>query len=124
MKDLICPLSNVEEVFMTSNGAVYQCSRKNCYWLEFHNTTTSFTVSDFLKFKKCIDQINVQAMLENPSRSNDFAIVMSFRTERCFLLTVEDILALREILSGAKFVMELNSVVNSCLRYSRVGVIV
>ncbi len=113
---MICPLANVEEVFKTDCGAVYQDSRKNRYWLEFQQTTTSFTVVDFFNFKKRIDAIDIKSMLTDSSRSSDFEIIMPFRTERCFILSVEDILNLREILSGAKFVIELNGQVKSILR--------
>lgn len=113
---MICPLANVEEVFKTEIGAVYQCSRKNCYWLEFQNTTTAFSVSDFRLFKKRIDSIDIEQMLCDSSRSSDFEIVMPFRTDRCFILSVEDILNLREILDGAKFMIELNCQVKSILR--------
>lgn len=113
---MICPLANVEEVFKTEIGAVYQCSRKNCYWLEFQNTTTAFSVSDFRLFKNRIDSIDIEQMLCDTSRSSDFEIVMPFRTDRCFILSVEDILNLREILDGAKFMIELNCQVKSILR--------
>lgn len=113
---MICPLANVEEVFKTEVGAVYQCSRKNCYWLEFQNTTTSFSVSDFKLFKSRIDRIDVESMICDSSRSADFEIVMPFRTERCFILSVEDILNLREILDGAKFAIQLNCQIKSIMR--------
>ncbi|WP_437919835.1 hypothetical protein [Sphingobacterium sp. LRF_L2] len=113
---MICPLAHVEEVFKSECGAVYQCSRKNCYWLEFNQTITSFRISDFFLFKKRIDSIDVLAMLTDSSRSSDFEIVMPFRTDRCFLLRVEDVLNLQEILSGAKFAIELNSEIKKIFR--------
>lgn len=118
MSELVCPLAHVEEVFSTEAGAVYQCSRKNCFWLEYKKETTSFSVSDFLKFKKRIDTIDVARMLHDATRSSDFEIIMPFRTERCFILSVEDVLELRELLHGAKFMMELNSVIRTCLQVS------
>src|SRR5690606_29969645 len=99
----------------TDFGAVYQCSRKNCYWLEFQGNTTAFKVSDFILFKKRIESINIEKMLSDSSRASDFESVMPFRTERCFILSVSDILHLREILSGAKFVLELKRDVASIL---------
>lgn len=113
---MICPLANVEEVFITQVGAVYQCSRKNCYWLEFQDTTTSFSVSDFFAFKKRVDNIDIEKMLCDSSRSSDFEILMPFRTDRCFILSVEDVLNLREILDGAKFMIELNAQIKTILR--------
>lgn len=115
---MICPLAHVEEVFKTDFGAVYQCSRKNCYWLEFQGNTTAFKVSDFILFKKRIDSINIEKMLSDSSRASDFEIVMPFRTERCFILSVSDILHLREILAGAKFVLELKGEVKAILQRS------
>lgn len=115
---MICPLASVEEVYKTEQGAVYQCSRKNCYWLDFHGNTTAFKVNDFFAFKKRIDQIDVEAMLCNSSRSFDFEVIMPFRTERCFILSVEDILHLQELLAGAKFMLELNGQIRSILRHN------
>ncbi len=112
---MICPLANVEEVFTTDNAAVYQCSRQNCYWLEFQGSTTSFNVRDFLNFKKKVDNIDIEKMLTNSARNCDFEIIMPFRTERCFILSIEEILQLRDVLAGAKFMIELNGVIHSCL---------
>ncbi|VTP96985.1 hypothetical protein [Sphingobacterium daejeonense] len=81
---MICPLANFEEIFQTEKGAVYQCSRKNCYWLDFKGSTTAFKVRDFFAFKKRIDRINIEKMLTDPSRSADFEIIMPFRTDSIF----------------------------------------
>ncbi|WP_367210097.1 DUF6686 family protein [Sphingobacterium sp. R2] len=118
MSELVCPLAQVEEVFSTTAGKVYQCSRKNCFWLEYNKETTSFSVSDFFMFKKRIDAIDIEHMLHDTTRSSDFEIIMPFRTERCFILAVEDVLQLRELLDGAKFMIELNSVIRTCLQVS------
>ena len=123
MNNTICPLTHVEEVFKTETGAIYQCSRKNCYWMEFSGSTTSFSVSDFFKFKKTIDAIDIEEMLTDTARSSDFTLVMPYRTERCFLLAVQDILNLRDLLDGAKFMIELNSEIKACLRRSQVTVL-
>jgi len=55
-------------------------------------------------------------MIIDSSRTADFTIIMPFRTPRCFVLDINDVLNLRELLSGAKFMIELNSVVNECLK--------
>jgi len=111
-----CP-TNIEEIYRTEHGAVYQCSRKNCYWLEYGRTTTAFRVSDFRLFKKHIDGIDVQRMLTDVSPGAGVEIVMPPGTERCFILTVQDVLDLREILSGAKFMIEFNSTVGNYGRF-------
>lgn len=111
-----CPIANFVEVFSTEHGAVFQCNNRNCYWLDFADSSTPFRVSDFLKFKKQLDRIDLSQLLDDVSRSADFTIIMPQHTERCYLLRVQDILHLREILDGAKFMIELNSMVRECLR--------
>ena len=111
-----CPISNFVEVFSTDHGAVFQCNNRNCYWLEFASDRTPLRVGDFLKFKKQIDWIDLSELLDDCSRASDFTIFMPQYTERCFVLSVEDILRLRELLDGAKFMIELNSMIKECLR--------
>jgi len=111
---MLCATTNTEEIYRTEHGAVYQCSRKNCYWLAYGRTTTAFRVSDFRLFKKHIDGIDVQRMLTDVSPGAGVEIVMPPGTDRCFVLTIQDILNLREILSGAKFMIEINSAVGRC----------
>jgi hypothetical protein len=113
---MICPFANFEEVYKTEHGAVYQCSRQNCYWLDFGGNTTAFKVKDFFAFKRKIDGIDISAMIIDPSRTADFTIVMPFRTPRCFVLDINDVLNLRELLDGAKFMITMNSVVQACLK--------
>lgn len=112
---MVCPFAEFEEIFSTTHGAVFQCSRRNSYWLDFQGKATAFRVSDFLLFKKRIDAIDIESMLCESNRSHDFEIVMPYRTERCFLLTAMDVIHLRDILDGALFVIKLNSEVNRCL---------
>lgn len=113
---MICPLANLVEVYKTPYGAVYQCSNQNCYWLEFAGNTTAFKVGDFLSFRKTVKAIDISQMIIDSSRNADFVILMPPRTQRCFLLDINDLLHLREILDGAKFMIELNSVVKECLK--------
>jgi len=99
----------------TDFGSVYQCNSKNCYWLEFAGEWHPLKVSDFLYFKKEIDSIDILPMLNNPSRTADFVIVRSFRANRCLVLNALEILQLKELLSAARFMIELNSILKECL---------
>ncbi|WP_028297415.1 hypothetical protein [Olivibacter sitiensis] len=112
---MICELVKLEEVYRTKDGAVLQCNNKNCFWLEFAGNHTAFRVQDFLQFKKTVDQIDLEDMLIDSSRASDYTLLMPFRTQRCFLLDVTQLLALKEILQGAMFMLELNSLLKACL---------
>lgn len=103
------------ELYRTEVGAVLQCNRQNCYLLNFAGETTAFRVNDFLSFKRKVDSIDLEFMLTDTSPGSDFAVIMPHRVSRCFLLTVEDVLSLRELLDGAKFIIELNCMLHSRL---------
>lgn len=112
---MVCPLANFEEIYKTDHGTVYQCSRQNCYWLDFAGTTTAFKINDFFSFKKKVDAVDISAMIIDSSRTADFTIIMPFRTPRCFVLDINAVLNLRELLAGARFMIGLNSVIHECL---------
>ena len=110
-KDFNC----LDELYKTEFGAVYQCNLKNCYWLQFAGEWYPLNVSDFLFFKKEIDAIDVVSMLIDSSRHSDVVIFHSYRARRCFILNALEILQLKDLLSAARFMIELNSVVQECL---------
>jgi len=103
------------EIFKTQQGAVHQCNLKNVFRLEFGGNHSYFKISDFLDFIKQVNNIDIDEMAKNTSRTADVAILMPHYTERCFVLTITDIVNLREILNGAKFMLQLNSMIRECL---------
>jgi len=107
--------NQLEQLYKTDFGAVYQCNSKNCYWLEFAGEWHPLKVADFLFFKKEVDSIDVISMLNNPSRTADVVILRSFRAKRCFVLNALEILQLKDLLSAARFMIDLNSVLKECL---------
>lgn len=108
--------SDLNELFKSEHGAVYQCSKNNCYWLEFKGEASSFKVADFLRFKRNVDSIDLDTLLTDSSRSADYTILMPYRCNRCFILTALDIINLRELLAGARFMIELNSILSVRLK--------
>lgn len=113
MAKLTC--KHLEEIFRTPAGVVYQCNRKNCFWLEFAGGVSSFKIQDFLELKKRVEQIDVVKMAQDTSRVADVVILNLFRSERCFVLTLTDVINLLELLQGAKVMLELNSMIHDCL---------
>ncbi|MFC6997162.1 hypothetical protein [Rufibacter roseus] len=107
--------TNLHELFRTAFGAVYQCNRYNCYFVEFAGGISPFKVADFLDLKQHVDAINVAEMAKNPARAADVYVLMPNRSERCFVLTLTEVLRFQELLQGAKAMMALNSILHECL---------
>ncbi len=106
---------NLIEIFRTAQGVVYQCNRRNCYWVEFAGGISPFSLQDFKLLKKQLETINVNEMVQNTNRTADVVILMPHRSERCFVLTLTDVLHFRELLRGAKVMIELNSLIYDSL---------
>jgi hypothetical protein len=107
--------NHLVEIFQTEHGTVYQCNRQNCFMVEFAGGISPFKVHDFLALKKHLDAIDVREMAQDTSRVADVIILMPPRSERCFVLTLSDVLNFRELLQGAKAMLKLNSLVSECL---------
>ncbi len=108
-----CSALALHELYHTEFGAVLQCNSHNCYWLEFEGKRTSFKIRDLFLFKNKVDAIDLQAMLLDPAPHADLEVLMPFRTTHCFVLDIKRILRLRDLLGGAKFMIQLNSVLHS-----------
>ncbi len=102
------------ELFRTSKGVIYQDDRSNTFWLEFMGRRVSFRVNEFLHFKKCIDKINLEDLFLNEINA-DLQIIHHRHSDQLFIITLCDLVALKELLAGAKVMLELNSIICSRL---------
>ncbi|HXH99140.1 MAG TPA: hypothetical protein VNI52_02645 [Sphingobacteriaceae bacterium] len=107
---------DLKELFATSAGTVYQCNRFNQYVLDFDGHLSIFKAVDFFYFKKEVENINLEEMLQSTSRSTDVAILMPHYTTTCFILTPSKVVRLKELLEGSAFTIQLNSMVYECLQ--------
>ena len=98
------------EIYSNEKGAVYQCNKGRCLWLDFNGQMTSFKILCFYKFKKKVDQIDLEAMADNPGKAYDYEIISPCGCDRCFLLSLTDAAALKDLLAGTKVMLDLNSI--------------
>ena len=103
------------EIFRTEFGAVFQCNRYGVYWIEFAGGFSSFKFNDFFHLKQTVEAVDVKEMAENTARFADVVVINPLCSDRCFVLTLTDVLNFRELLQGAKAMMELNSIIYESL---------
>ena len=104
------------EVFKTKHGCVYQCDNENCFWVEFAGTLTPFKFHCFLRLKQLVDRIDIDAMVNNPHNNADLEIISPCSCERCYTLTLPEIIRFKNLLAGAKVMLELNSILHERLK--------
>jgi hypothetical protein len=105
----------LEEVFRTERGCVYQSDAENCLYVDFGGRAIKYRIACFFRLKALVDKINLTAMAANPDRSSDVEIISLCACEHCYVLTLSEIVALKELLAGARVMIELNSILKERL---------
>jgi hypothetical protein len=108
--------SQLQEVFRTDAGCVYQSDYENCLYVEFSGKTIRYKVKCFFRLKSIVDRIDLAKMASDPDPACDFEIVTMCACEHCYVLTLPQVIALKELLAGAKVMLELNSILHDRLR--------
>ena len=103
-----------QEIFRTDKGVVYQCDASYRLILEFWDTHTLFSARDFARFRRMVETIDIRQMALSTAAADDVEILAIPQTERCYVLTLCEVVHLRELLNGAKVMLELNSMLREC----------
>jgi hypothetical protein len=110
--EIMLTRSKLVEIYSNSKGAVYQCDETNQFVVRFLDTTTYFSVRQFIDFRRVISQINLNVMLERIEREFDLELIYLPQKDKLYTLEICEIYHLKELLSGAKAILELNSMLN------------
>ena len=97
------------ELYTNSKGTTYQCDRTARVTVEFGGYVMAFKINDFLNFKRKVDSVDLHAMIFNLSDDYDFEVIETPQANLSLKLGLCDLVLLRELLSGTKFMLELNS---------------
>ncbi|HAI75334.1 MAG TPA: hypothetical protein DCM08_03730 [Microscillaceae bacterium] len=97
-------------LFENSFGVVYQSNTDRKFWLVFRDEPIGFNVLCFYKFKRLVDAIDLPTLLEDASKAADLEIISMCDCERCLVLSITEIIALKELLAGTQVMLELNSI--------------
>ncbi len=106
--------ASYQEVFKTDKGAVYQCDQSNRLILAYWGTTTPLSARDFAQFRRMVNTVNIHQMALSTAAADDIEILTTPRSEQCYVLTLCEIVQLRELLNGATLMLELNSMLREC----------
>lgn len=102
------------EVFRTEKGCVYQCDSQNSFFIEFGGKITSHKTVCFLKLKGILDNINLAQRI-TCIKSADCEIIKMGKCEKYYVLTLCELVTFKELISGAKVMLELNSIIKERL---------
>ncbi|QEC53877.1 hypothetical protein EDD80_10850 [Anseongella ginsenosidimutans] len=106
--------AQLEEVFSTSAGAVYQSDAERCLYIDFAGKHTKLNFLCLVRLKTAVEKVDIEKMLLDAA-APDLEIISICACEHCFVLDATGILALRELLQGAFVMFKLNHLIKDCL---------
>lgn len=99
-------------VYKTNNGEVRQDDKKNCLQLVFKGNEYNLKLCSFIGLKARIDRIDVAEMLLSDSHGDGIEIVPICNFENILVLTIDEILEIKDLLAGSVVLLELNSILH------------
>lgn len=104
-----------KEIYRTPHGCVYQCDQKRCFCVEFAGFMTEFKLPCFFALKKLVDTVDLEAMVLSPAAASDVEIISPCGSERCYVLTLQELIEFKDLLAGAHVMLQLNSILHERL---------
>ncbi|MDQ3393674.1 MAG: hypothetical protein M3512_06125 [Bacteroidota bacterium] len=107
----MCGTCKLIEVYKTTSGCVYQCNNKNCLWINYAGESIPYKIDQFFHLKSIVDSIDIDKMINCTEKASDLAIIAPLTSSKIYILNLCELLSFKELLSGTKVMLELNSIV-------------
>jgi len=107
----MCGTCKLIEVYKTESGVVYQCNNKNCLWINFAGESISYKIDQFFSLKTIVDNIDINKMINCTDKASDLAIIAPLSSNKIYILNICEVLNFKELLSGTKVMLDLNSII-------------
>lgn len=108
---LVIPSIKFAEVFSTAEGAIYQSDSENCWYIDFAGKLARFDYRNLLKLKKAVYQIDIEGLLLNSDKAPDVEIIFICACDHCYVLSLLQIIKMKELLQGTFTMLELNHII-------------
>jgi hypothetical protein len=112
---LVPQTSTWNEVFSTTKGAIYQCDEERCWYVDFGGKLAKFDYRCLLKLKKAVYHVDIEDRLLNSSKDPDVEIIFICACDHCYVLSLLQIIALKELLEGTFVMFQLNNIIQDTL---------
>lgn len=110
------PAVKFSEVYSTNSGAIYQSDSENCWYIDFAGKLARFDYRNLLKLRKAVYNIDIEGRLMNSPKSADVEILFICACDHCYVLSLLQIISLKELIEGTFVMLELNHILYDRLR--------
>lgn len=106
---------SLHELYRTSKGVTYQCDLTNRIVLNFADQVMAFRMADFVLFRRKAERVNLHEMIFNLDDEYDYEVLEAPKSNQKLVLTLCDLVQLRDLLAGTQFTLNLNSMLHEVL---------
>jgi hypothetical protein len=103
------------DVFSTKYGAIYQSDAERCWYVDFAGKVAKFDYRCLLKLKKAVYNVDIEAKLLQSTKDPDIEILFICACDHCYILSLLQIIALKELLEGTFVMLQLNHILQDRL---------
>lgn len=114
-KDTPLPVATFEEVFATESGAIFQSDSEHCWYIDFAGKLARFDYRNLLKLKKAVYQVDIEEQLLRSDKTADVEIIFICACDHSYVLSLLELIKLKELLQGTFVMLELNHMIHDCL---------
>ncbi len=104
-----------QELFQTPKGAAFQCDVTDRIYVRFGDMQADFRIHEFLNFRRAVNSIDIKSKLFNLSDECDFQYLEAPRQTFTRHFSLCELIQIRELVNGAHFALELNSIIREAL---------
>ncbi|RWU08709.1 hypothetical protein DPV69_09905 [Pedobacter chitinilyticus] len=115
MEEVLFPVATFEEVFATQSGAIFQSDSENCWYIDFAGKLARFDYRNLLKLKKAVYQVDIEEKLLASDKTADIEIIFICACDHSYVLSLLELIKLKELLQGTFVMLELNHIIHDCL---------
>ena len=102
-------------VFGTQAGTIYQCDAERCWYVDFAGKVAKFDYRCLLKLKKAVYNVDIEHKLLTGTKDPDVEIIFICACDHTYILSLLQIIALKEILEGTFVMLQLNNIIQDTL---------
>jgi len=102
----------MENIFNTANGFIAQSDQQHCFFLHFKGAEIKLPPCSLIALKAKINSYNIEHLLLTDEETSDLEIIPVCNREHFLILSLEDLIELKELISGTFVMFELNSIVS------------
>ncbi len=103
----------MEKIYATNNGRIDQSDQLHCFFLHFQGTEIKLPPCSLIALKAKLNALNLEQLLLTDDQTSDIEVISVCNRERFLILSLEQLIELKDLIAGTFFMLELNNLVHS-----------